>query len=211
MEVNKYYSLIDGWKASYKSYSLYWSIHEVFDIWFDLVNQDQDKDIVNYVAKLEAINSHVYEELNKLNEVERVKAHEIEIGPSLLPAVQTALDFSDSVAHWTNVFGTNRREIVDKLNEVGFPFKPVEVDLLKRALAKLKSEFENLDKDELQATTPRVRKRKKEIRLLLGIEERQMTECVAKGTHGLKNEGGQWCSLPLDIYRKLKLAKSSTK
>jgi hypothetical protein len=58
---------------------------------------------------------------------------------------------------------------------------------------------------------PRARKRKKEIRKLLGYKPRQMTNAVKQGFHGLKDEGGQWCSLPVDVLRKLEVAKSSTK
>jgi hypothetical protein len=58
---------------------------------------------------------------------------------------------------------------------------------------------------------PRARKRKKQIRKLLGYEPRQMTNAVKQGFHGLKDEGGQWCSLPVDVLRNMEMAKSSTK
>lgn len=136
MELNEFWALQENWKAFFEQYDLHRAVYEVFDIWYDLVNQDNEADVVSHLARLEAANFQMISKYNELPENGRREFLAVSIGPTELPVFETIRNFILNVSHWVNIDGTTRKEIFDKLNEVGFPCKPLEVDALKRAFLK---------------------------------------------------------------------------
>ncbi len=183
------YNLTDRWKDFYQDLDLYRSVYEALEIWFTLVNQDANQDIVNLMIKLDAIDYQVRKEYNKLSQVDRLKADALEIGPFCLPAIETIINVCLSVSDSTNIYGTTRKEITDKLNELGLPSKPVEVDLLQRSWVKLKDQLQKPQKIDIIAHVDVL-----------------FSEC--KGSHNVRGEAMEE-KLTSDEYEAYKQAKQA--